>query len=378
MLDKVSYICIRNIATIVFFSQIFNFERFFMKKWNRSFNAPALLVAAFLAFFSSTALGQVVPTNIYHGALVYSLPLLRTVPAVNSSQPTNISTDYLWLDDAFRLIKPGFTIDNYINSLSDGDTLQYLASILYQVVDDNPITYMRWQGASPWPYPYHEAPGEVRTCLQSRFSKLAVDTNRTPFLLDADIIADVTVTDTAQFLWPSDAITPRSVVVTCSILDGIKGKYVPGCGFIYKSRHQGGLQTLSAPFAPVMADTVPSTVGACFQFEYRPNWARGIASDAIGFGPELTDSNGDWIKIDSEYVIFLNFTGLTADNSNGYYALMPNWGWFGSMDGLYPVRGGKVYDPNDDFGIGASVSGGLSVAEWKTRVRARINSIIYP
>jgi hypothetical protein len=347
-----------------------------MKKWNRSFSVPALLVVVVIAY-SSTSISQTFSN--YTGALVYALPLLRTVPAINSSQSSGIVTDYLWLDDAFKAVSPGFLIDSYIQSLFYADTLRYLASILYQVVDDNPITYMRWQGASPWPYPYHEAPGEVRTHLQSRFSKLAVDTNRTPFLLNADIIADIHVTDTFQNLCPSDPITPRSVVVTCSILDGIKGKYVPQCGFLYKSHHQGGTKVFSESFPPVMADTVPATTGACFQFEYCPNWIRGIQVDFTYPGqPELTDSTGDWIRPDSEYVVFLDFVGISGDTANGYYALLPAWGWFGSMDGLYPIRGGNVYDPNDDFGIGASAAGGLSVAEWKSRVRARISSIVTP
>jgi hypothetical protein len=164
-------------------------------------------------------------------------------------------------------------------------------------------------------------------------------------------------------------------VVTCSILDGVKGKYVPGCGFIYKTHKKGA--TPQSTYPPVFADTVPATLGTCFQFEYCPNWGLGIQSDAYSpVHPELTDSMGDWIKKDSEYVVFLNFVGLMADSANGYYSLMPDWGWFGSNDGLYPVRSGLVYDPHDDFGIGAS--GGLSVAVWKSRVRARISSIVTP
>src|SRR5665213_1818055 len=192
----------------------------------------SMFFLAMLGFFSSTVMGQGFSPK-YSGALVYSLPLLRTVPAVNPYQPTNIQTDYLWLDDAFRQVKPGFVMDSYIQSLSYGDTLRFLASILYQVVDDNPITFMRWEGAAPKPYPYKAPPGRIRTRVQSRFSRLAVDSNRTPFLLDADIIADIKVTDTAKFSWPNDHITPTSVVVTCQILDGIKGKYVPACPDIY-------------------------------------------------------------------------------------------------------------------------------------------------
>ena len=211
-------------------------------------------------------------------------------------------------------------MDSYIQSLSYGDTLKFLASLLYQVVDDNPITFMRWEGAFPKPYPYHEAPGEVRTHLQSQFSTLAVDTNRTPFLLNADIIADIKVTDTAQYFWPSNTLNPRSVVVTCQILDGIKGKYVPGCPFIYKARKKGA--TPQSLYPPVFADTVPATTGTCMQSEYTPTWTLGIQTDYYIPGQnELTDSTGDWIRQDSEYVVFLDFVGVKSDSVNAYYAL---------------------------------------------------------
>jgi hypothetical protein len=349
-----------------------------MKKQNRSFNVTALLVAVFLAF-STSAIGQVVPIQYYHGALLYAFPHLGTVPAVNPNQPTNIQTDYLWLNDAFADVKPGFAMAGYIQSLTYADTLKYLGSVLYEVVDDNPITFARWATASTWPYHYGAAPGQIRVTLQSQFSKVAGDTNRTAFLLDNDIIADVTVTDTQQYMWPSDPATPRSVVVTCDILDRIKGQSVPQCVFLYKAHSNGKIQTLSVPFPPIMADTVPATSGTCFQFEYRPNWRLGIPPDYTYPGqPELTDSTGDWIKKDSEYVVFLNFVGVWSDSANSYYSLSPDHGWFGSNAGLYPVRGGVVYDPNDDFGIGASVGGGLTVSQWKTRVRAKISSIVTP
>jgi len=43
---------------------------------------------------------------------------------------------------------------------------------------------------------------------------------------------------------------------------------------------------------------------------------------------------------------------------------------------MYQIHNGKVSDPKDDFGIGASV--GLTVADWKTRLRAKIYSLINP
>lgn len=336
----------------------------------------SIVIAAMLGFVSGSATAQIQFSPNYSGALVYSIPILHSVPPIDSTQPVNIQTDYLWLDDAFRQVKPGFAMDQYIHSLGYGDTLKYFASILYQVVDANPITFVEWGSAVPKPYPYKAPPGRIRTRVQSQYSFLKIDTNRTPFLLDADIIADVKITDTAKYYWVTDHIYPKTVVVTCQILDDIKGKYVPLCGSMIYSTYRKGPTPLSI-ISPVLMDVAPSSPGTCMQFEYSPNWPLGIQTDYTYQGqPKLTDSTGDWIRKDSEYIAFLYFDGVGSDSTNDYYALLPNWGWFGSFDGLYPVRNGIVYDPNDDFGIGAS--SGLSVADWKSRIRARIYSIVNP
>ncbi|MEO6939206.1 MAG: hypothetical protein ABI444_03575 [Candidatus Kapaibacterium sp.] len=113
------------------------------------------------------------------------------------------------------------------------------------------------------------------------------------------------------------------------------------------------------------------------QFEYAPNWSGGIEDDAPTL-LRLRDSGGNWIRRDSEYIVFLNFRSISSESSNGYYALFPNWGVFGSSGGMYHIRNGLVFDPNDDFNIGAGIGAGLSVADWKARLRARIDLIVNP
>ncbi len=197
---------------------------------------------------------------------------------------------------------------------------------------------------------------------------ITVDSNRTLFLHRAAIIADVRILDTSQFL-TKDASFPKLVVVTAIILDGMKGKYVPRCPSVRKAY----AKEYPDDYYRTSADTILALPGTTFQFEYRPHWFRGIVTDVM-MGPQLTYSSGDWIKKDSEYVVFLDFVGVTSDGTNLYYALQPEWGSFGSVDGLYPVRDGLVYDPNDDFGLGAFK--GLALPEWKSRLRARIQKKI--
>ena len=80
--------------------------------------------------------------------------------------------------------------------------------------------------------------------------------------------------------------------------------------------------------------------------------------------------NGSWITPDSEYIVFFAFQGLGAGNSTNFYFTV--WPLLqGTCAGMYPVRSG--HDPNDDFGIGANVGGGLTLSEWKSGLRARIS-----
>jgi hypothetical protein len=44
---------------------------------------------------------------------------------------------------------------------------------------------------------------------------------------------------------------------------------------------------------------------------------------------------------------------------------------FSTTLGMYPVRGGIVYDPNNDLGFGT----GLTVANFKSKLRQKILSI---
>ena len=76
----------------------------------------------------------------------------------------------------------------------------------------------------------------------------------------------------------------------------------------------------------------------------------------------------------SSYIVFLSLTGIGVDSTSGYFTVFPGLSGGGHSGGMYPVVGGIVIDPHDDFGIGAS--SGLTVAVWKARLRALIAGII--
>jgi hypothetical protein len=344
-----------------------------MQTFNRfsSFLKRPVIILLILGASVSTSLCQDYNTlakNSFTGVLLFAVPIIDTVPPISSSQPSEIQTDYLWLDEAFRLVKPGFYLDKYINNLGYNDTSKFIAKVLYKIVDDNPITAYQWMGAAPSPYPYNAPPGRERVVFQTHFDALANDTDRTGFLLNCDFIYDVQVSDTIGTIWDSTFSIHKTVLVKYSILDTIKGKTVPECTDIFLP-HKSGIKPQSID--PTSIIPVHAAPGVCSYFEYSPEWTQSQFSDG-----GTTDPLGNWVKKDSEYIVFLGFVGVYADSLHSYYDISPEWGGMGTSGAMYKVQGGYVVDPNDDFGIGAS--SGLTVTEWKTRLRARIYKITNP
>jgi hypothetical protein len=276
------------------------------------------------------------------------------------------------------------TIDSFISALQYGDTAKFLASALYQIIDDNPIAFEQWSasanrsvGAPPLPWHYKANPDHARIALQNHIGQIFSDSARAGYILACDYIADVLVLDTAIKYRPFSSVTPDMVLVTSSILDPIKGKQVPGCPLQYSSksgslkRAQSDGDTSFAQVYPCVP--TPAVSGACLNFEYSPEWQKGIFSDNVKASGLLKDATGWWIKPNGEYIVFLFLQGNGRDTSKYYFTVHPFWGVFGTSGAMYPVVNGIVVDPNDDFGLGST---NLTVADWKSRLRARISTII--
>ena len=121
--------------------------------------------------------------STYTAALRYAMPTMKVVPPVDSNQPGDIQGYYLWLDQAFRWVRPGGYMDRYLKSLQYNDTSKFIAKVLYNLVDYDPITFRRWSASFPTPYPYNAAPGKEREIFRDHFGEIANDTGRSRFLL---------------------------------------------------------------------------------------------------------------------------------------------------------------------------------------------------
>ncbi len=193
---------------------------------------PVLLLS--VVFVVNTSHAQI---PAYYGALLYSIPLDTSAPPLYLGQPSAVTTAYLWLDDLMRL-EPEPAIASYINSLSWNDTAQTIASNLYQIQDDNPISYYNWNDYGKKPYPYQADPGQAKYAFIKQVSQIE-PTGIAYVLLSSLIISDVTVSDTTCFSDPTANVAKDAILVNCVINDEIKGKWVPACTESPKAGERG-------------------------------------------------------------------------------------------------------------------------------------------
>ncbi len=336
-----------------------------MTYFNRILTSVALI--AMLGSFVTTTHAQ---TPTYYGALLYNLHADTSEPPVYVGQPPTVTTAYLWLDEAMRLY-PESTIEHFIKMLSWNDTAQTIASNFYKMQDDDPLSFYIWSGDRMHPDPYKAEPSLAREVFENFVSTNVGDTARTSWLLSTDIIADITVSDTSCKFDPTAMSVKDWVLVNATILDPIKGKKIPECPDYFKTGKKVELP-LTLPTLAFPAHAVAADTGTCIQFQYSPELRRSLDEDVIH--NTLKDSSGGWwVKPSHEYIVFLSFVGIGADSSSAYFTTCPHNGSTGNSGGIYPVKSGIVQDPYDDFGLGGT---GLTVAEWKSRLRARINLIV--
>jgi len=333
---------------------------------------PVLILS--LIFTASTSIAQPKP---YYGPLLYSMSRDTSVPPVYEGESQQVRKAYQWFDGLLRSEHEP-KIWTHFRSIWMFDTMKYswtdterkIARNLYLIQDDNPLARYMWSGKAMHPNPYKRDPGQAMESFENRAGRISHYSKMTYSLLTPHIIADVIVDDTICVKDPTAYSAFDMVLVNSTILDAIKGKQVPFCveeGM--RALRKKGTTIKSSGTIPWPTHPVPADTGTCLQFEYSPGWFKVYYPDE-DYGPRL----GWWVKPCQEYIVFLNIMGVGLDSTSQYFTISP--GGFGSSGGMYPVIDGIVEDPGDDFGIGAKF--GLSVDEWKARIRARIDDIINP
>jgi hypothetical protein len=311
-----------------------------------------------LLFSSSIAKAQYHGPSDFHGAVKLAIPFPTSYPPITLGMPPDVLTGYLVFDSLMNINLHQNQIDSIVNSIYDSDTLRYALKYAYEMEDYDPIAFFQLMEIFPWTGEYlNRAPQGLYNRVLSRVGTAIPDSGKLLMgLAYADAIVDLTVTDTFSIV---DVTKPGNANicegVNATINDIIKGQNLPGGCRDSLMRSKG-------------KQRVPMSVpGDCVAFQYWYYWLQNIQ---IPLGV-TTYNRPPWCVPDSEYIVFLKFDGLGRDSVQYYATLTPVGMSFSTLDGMYPVRGGIVYDPNNDLGFGT----GLTVSEFKSKLRQKILSI---
>lgn len=309
-----------------------------------------------IPIFSSYS--QYPPCNLNYPGLSFQADHLASFPPYSMYMPYDVLVSYIALD---TLSKHGFYPDmkDFLDRQSYNDTIQTIYKLFYKVVDYDPIKlFLTMKDNS---FIATTPQGLIRDLIIETIPRLSPNPNLDKALLKSFIIAKIYINNIIA-IEDSNALNLGKNVQICTaeILDTIKGLTIPICKdtttpnkFIkYQNQKQYG----------------PAYPGGCLQFNYCLDWNRG--NDAHH---TLRDSLGNpWIKLNKEYIVFLNFTIECEDSSGVYYCVRPSWPESFTFL-MFPVENGFVYDPKNEFGFGLN----LTANEFISKLRSRINEIRY-
>ncbi|MEP7218431.1 MAG: hypothetical protein ABI876_05920 [Bacteroidota bacterium] len=284
-----------------------------------------------------------------------SVPYPTSYPISTTGMPTDVAAAYHWFDSVARTYTPpqidlGLT---YRTSLAD-DTLKRALHYAYAINDYNPFLFLTMQDVDSSRYSgIKTRPLLLWSSILAHLREIAPDDTtgmvlRT--LTQASYILRVKVNNISSHTDTMAAWARNGIVVQAEVLDTIKGQFLPSC-------------TLPETSKPQVLSGEP-----CIEFEYRAEWFK---EDAYSSRPMSADSvlGSTWMKVDSEYVVFLNTLPVGRDSNHVIATISPVM--LGTSGGMYAIEGGNVKDWNNDFGFGASVP----VATFLTRIQGKINEI---
>jgi hypothetical protein len=120
----------------------------------------------------------------------------------------------------------------------------------------------------------------------------------------------------------------------------------------------------------ILAQPVNADSGSCLMFEYSPDWSKMPLDDTWGpkYDPLYDSVNVEWIKPDSEYIVFLRLVNVGVTTTSNLFTIYPTMQGLGTSACMYPINNGIVQNANNDFGFGANAS----VADFIAAIRQRI------
>lgn len=292
----------------------------------------------------------------FRGIVKISIPYPSNYPPLNSGMPFDVMMGYIYDDSLVRFFNanPNLRTDSIGMTLGP-DTVRKALKYAYEMTDYDPTAWLLYQEDVPHTSQYSNTPpSELFGVLMHRAAQVDSDKAVSAGLTNVDFILQVSVFDTSSTI---DSTCPQGLDtvegVKAYVDDVIKGQNLPTCNDTQYRANPKGKEALA---------TSP-----CIAFEYMLYWLSGIQDQR---GVWQIGPRPPWTTPGNDYIVFLRYIPLGGDRT-GYYATLSPGGISSTMECMYPIRNGIVYDPNNDFGLGAN----LTVSDFKSRLRAKIQTI---
>ncbi len=298
--------------------------------------------------------------------------------SVTSDMPYDIMASYIIADSITRNIGSIIIVNELAKNIWYGDTIAYALKYIYNMEDYSPIRFHKFLNTGSL---YQDIPANslykriVHKCLNWQY----------PYV-HSSYILHIKINGT-QFIGDEDgAICKSLTIVSCNVLDIIKGQILPDLNtylyagnkgtYLYESGKISNSQTLSE------AGKVPNELLSTYPqtnliFQYCNEWPRNYKSTSRStWLYNYIDGGEPWIPDNSEkeYIVFLKISGGGGDKEGSatnyiYDGIIPVAG--GLSFGMYPIVNGFVLDEGNYLGFGEAVP----VDEFKQRLQEQIDKI---
>lgn len=310
-----------------------------------------IIIAVF--FIANTAWSQEPPCYPDYYGLTNESNTLTTSPPYSIYMPYEVLVGYIAFDSLTHYSYRDDQLE-FLKRQTWNDTIKYIMRFFYETIDYDPVLFFQTE-KHPDRYSCH--PGEIGYMISKIVEDISPYGTMDALLLESDIIAHIRATDTLRREMPDDIDYASIIAIaTADIIELLKGNNIPPCKDV----------SLSSPNL-IEKQKVAETLDqdTCVQFEYRLGWNRAGGSDL-----RMVDTAGaQWIKPNQEYLVFLNFVLICSGNGKYYYTTLPA---LKTMTfSMYPIYDDRVYDPDNDFGLG----NGVDIDVLKSALKARITEI---
>lgn len=277
-------------------------------------------------------------SKIYHK----QYPVIRDIPPVNSSMPSDIIISYLYLDSVSRHLNLG-DFRNYIKSLSHIDKeMSTFLKHYYKVVDYNPIIFRQYASETQIDqlHRYNTPVNEIENNFSSKYRELTLDSVKYALysMLRAEYILKVKITAIDSMRSPSTMYRGDTTIyhyfqAECIVQDTIKGRVFNSSSLARQSTSENTtMMTFSFD-----DNSYPQKYWGMSNEQATEPWYPEVDTNLTNYKSEFMP------KIGQEIIVFLTHLTKLYDEHNDYYRLSAD---YYSSNNALPIINNIVYDVN--------------------------------